>query len=170
MTLDENAILKEIQSVFESDNENAIHDAIAYIHENGSVKMIPLLFDLLAKTEISTLKNDIFNCLADTKAPEATHFFIEALQDSRFVNEKNRILATLWQANLDFSDHIDLFFKILLNDNYETAIEALTIIEVCTEKLSDESKDKYKKELKNAMANEKSEKAALLQAAYQILE
>ena len=50
MELEESAVINEIKTIFESKNESAIHDAIAYIHENGSIKTLPLLFDLLAVT------------------------------------------------------------------------------------------------------------------------
>ena len=90
MELEESAVINEIKTIFESENESAIHDAIAYIHENGSIKMLPLLFDLLAITKSESTKNDIYECLSDSKEKSATAIFIEALQDSRFVNEKSR--------------------------------------------------------------------------------
>ena len=37
MELEENAVLKELQNIFLSDNEENIHDAISYIHENGAI-------------------------------------------------------------------------------------------------------------------------------------
>ena len=67
MELEESAVINEIKTIFESENESAIHDAIAYIHENGSIKMLPLLFDLLAITKSESTKNDIYECLSDTK-------------------------------------------------------------------------------------------------------
>lgn len=169
MDLEENAIIKELESVFSSDNESNIHDAIAYIHENGSIKMMPLLFNLLATTSSETLKNDVYNCLMDTKDVNSIPLFIDALQDSRFINEKKRILSTLWQTNLDFSKHTDKFVNILLNDNYENAIEAFTLIEVCAENLSDEEKSTFKEKIQNALSKDKTEKAALLQATIDIL-
>lgn len=170
MELEESAVINELKTVFESENESAIHDAIAYIHENGSLKTLPLLFDLLVTTTSDNTKNDIYNCLADTKDKNATTIFIEALQDNRFVNEKARLLSTMWQSNLDFSKHTGLFIQLLLRENYETALEAHTIIEVCSANLSDEEKSNYKKTISEALANEKSEKRALLQATLEVLQ
>ena len=169
MELEESAVISEIKTIFESENESAIHDAIAYIHENGSLKTLPLLFDLLAVTKNDNTKNDIYNCLADTKEKSATSIFIEALQDSRFVNEKSRLLSTMWQSNLDFSKYTKVFIQLLLQENYETALEAYTIIEVCAGNLSNEEKANYKEMIETTLKNEKSEKAGLLQSTIECL-
>ncbi|MBP5583440.1 MAG: hypothetical protein J6X43_05750 [Bacteroidales bacterium] len=97
MELEESAVINEIKTIFQSENESAIHDAIAYIHEKGSIKTLPLLFDLLVFTDNKNIKNDIYNCLADTKDKSATTIFIETLHDRRFVNEKARLLSVMWQ-------------------------------------------------------------------------
>ena len=168
MELEESAVINEIKTIFESENESAIHDAIAYIHENGSLKTLPLLFDLLATSD--NTKNDIYNCLADTKDKNATSIFIEALHDSRFVNEKARLLSAMWQSNLDFSKHTEDFIQLLLGENYETALEAYTIIEVCVPNLTDEQKTDFSKTISKALEQEKSEKRALLQATLEVLQ
>lgn len=170
MELDENSVLKELQTVFSSDNEEHIHDAISYIHENCSMKMVPLLFDLLRSTESKTVKNDVYNCLMDTKDSRIIPLFVEALQDSALRNEKKHLLSTIWQTNLDFSEHIDLFVSILLHDSYENALEAFTCIEVCAEKLSDAKKADCRNAIADATTAEKSEKRALLQAAIDVLQ
>ncbi len=170
MELEENAVLKELQNIFLSDNEENIHDAISYIHENCSMKMVPLLFDLLRSNKNKTIQNDVFNCLMDAKDAQAVPLFIDALHDEQLKTEKKHLLSTIWQANLDFSQHIDVFMEILLHDSYENALEAFTIIEVCAEKLSNEEKIRCKTAISNAMLNEHSEKQALLQAAAEILQ
>ena len=170
MELEESAVINELKTIFESENESAIHDAIAYIHENGSLKMLPLLFDLLAVTTNESTKKDIYACLSDTKDKNATHLFVEALQDSRFVNEKSRLLSTMWQSNLDFSKYTRIFIPILLKETYETALEAHTLIEVCAEKLTEDEKSEYKTLINNALSDEKSEKRALLQATMDLLQ
>lgn len=170
MELEESAIISEIKTIFESENESAIHDAIAYIHENGSLKTLPLLFDLLVTTTSDNTKNDIYNCLADTKDKNATSIFIEALHDSRFINEKARLISTMWQSNLDFSKHTADFIQLLLAENYETALEAHTIIEVCAPNLTKEQKANFSKTISEVLEHEKSEKRALLEATLEVLQ
>lgn len=170
MILEEKSIIKEIETVFESENESSIHDTISYIHENGTLETIPLLLDLLGKTSSETVKNDIFDCLTDTKEQKAIPLLIEALQNSRFVNIKNRLISVLWQTNLDLSEYIDVLIECLLHDNYETALEAFTAIDVCTSNVLEEKKASIRKQLENALATEKSEKAALIRETIQILE
>ena len=169
MELEESAVINEIKAVFESENESAIHDAIAYIHENGSIKTLPLLFDLLAVTKSESTKNDIYECLSDTKEKSATAIFIEALQDERFVNEKSRLLSVMWQSNLDFSKYTQVFIQLLLQENYETALEAYTLIEVCAGNLTNEEKNTYKEMVETALKNEKSEKVGLLKSTIEAL-
>ncbi|MCQ2607322.1 MAG: hypothetical protein MJ197_01360 [Bacteroidales bacterium] len=169
MELSESAAIKEIQEVFSSENESLIHDAISYIHENGSVKMLPLLFDLLIQTTSESLKRDVYACLVDTKSSEAIDVFVSALQNKDLVAEKKEILATMWQTNMDFSKSADLFVKILLEDTYETAIEAFTNLELCSENLGEEQKQSLVTTLTEGVQNDKSEKSVLIQEAIQIL-
>lgn len=170
MELSENAAIKEIKEVFASDNESLIHDTISYIHENGSTKMLPLLFELLEHTNSESIKQDIFNCLADAKDVNSIPFFIDALNNQDLKNYKGKILSVMWQANIDFSAHTNLFTDILINDNYETAIEAFTILEVCASNLSEFEKKELTSKISTAISHEKSEKLALLQEAIHCLE
>ncbi|MCQ2606511.1 MAG: hypothetical protein MJ204_08250 [Bacteroidales bacterium] len=169
MELSESAAIKEIQDVFSSDNESLIHDTISYIHENGSVKMMSLLFNLLAKTTSDSLKKDVYNCLVDTKNPDAVAVFISALQNPNLISEKKEILATMWQTNMDFSKHAGQLVDILLNDTYETAIEAFTVLEVCSENIDDSQKQSLISVLTEGAQKDKSEKATLLQEAARLL-
>lgn len=170
MIINEISIIKEIQTVFESDNESLIHDTISYIHENGTCEAIPLLLDLLGRTTSVTIQNDIYDCLTDTKDQNAIPLLIGALCDTRFSSMKNRLISVLWQTNLDFSEHIDVLIDSLLHDNYETAIEAFTAIEVCSPHLSEEKKTLLQQQLRDAVIAEKSEKATLLGETIHILE
>lgn len=170
MELDENSAIKEIQAVFASDNESAIHDSISYIHEYGSYRMLPLLFDLLEHTNRESTKNDIYNCLVDAKDRQATPLFIEALKNQKLQDEKKKILATLWQTNLDFSEHLDLFADILIEEPFDTAMEAYTLIEVCVPNISDEKKHYLHTKIKTALPQTSDDKKDLLKGLLQILE
>ncbi len=169
MELSESAAIKEIQDVFLSENESAIHDAISYIHENGSVKMMPLLFDLLSQTTSTSIKKDVYACLVDAKSQDAKDVFVKALRKPELVAEKKDILATMWQTNIDFSDSAELFVEILLNDTYETAIEAFTNLDVCSENMSEDQKKSLVDSLSNGAMKDKSEKGTLIQEAIQLL-
>ncbi len=170
MELEENAAIKEIQAVFASGDESQIHDSIAYIHEFGSVKMVSLLFELLSTTNNGTLQKEALDCLSDTKDKSAIPLFIDALKSEKLANFKTSLLATMWQANLDFSEHTDLFIDILINDDYETAIEAFTLIDVCAENLSKEKKMMYKQKINKVLATENSTKKGLLQKMIESLD
>ncbi|MCQ2958703.1 MAG: hypothetical protein MJ198_00745 [Bacteroidales bacterium] len=170
MELEESAVINELKSVFSSENESAIHDAIAYIHENGTIKMLPLLFDLLETTTNKSLKEDIYNCLIDTKDSNAISIFLEKLKEDTFINEKKNLLSVLWQTNLDFSKHCKTFTDILISDTYENAIEAFSIFENNMENISNEDKEQCIKEIETAISNDKTEKTALLNAVLNILQ
>ncbi len=143
MELEENLAIKEIQTIFESDDTEKIHDSIAYIHEYGSIKMLPLLFDLLSQTTNESIKKEIIDCLSDTKDKNSIPLFIQALRNEKYSLIQKDLLTAMWQANLDFSDYISDFIDIVANAEFETAIEAFTLTETCVQNISIEEKIKF---------------------------
>lgn len=155
MELEENLAIKEIQTIFESDDDEKIHDSIAYIHEYGSIKMLPLLFDLLSQTTNDTIKKEIVDCLSDTKDKNAVPLFVQTLRDEKYASIQKELLTSMWQANLDFSNYISDFIDIVANADFDTAIEAFTLTEICAQNISTEEKIKFSTIISNVLATKK---------------
>lgn len=151
MELEENLAIKEIQTIFESGDEEKIHDSIAYIHEYGSIKMLPLLFDLLSQTTNDTIKKEIVDCLSDTKDKNAIQIFVQALRDEQYSSIQKELLTAMWQANLDFSNYISDFIDIVANAEFDTAIEAFTLTEVCAQNITIDEKVKFRTLIANVL-------------------
>lgn len=158
MELEENLAIKEIQTIFESDDTEKIHDSIAYIHEYGSIKMLPLLFDLLSQTTNDTIKKEIVECLSDTKDKNSVPLFIQALRDENYSLIQKDLLTAMWQANLDFSNYISDFIDIVANAEFDTAIEAFTLTEICVQNISVDEKVQFRTLISTVLQSKKDSK------------
>lgn len=166
MELEENLAIKEIQTIFESNDDEKIHDSIAYIHEYGSIKMLPLLFDLLAQTTNDTIKKEVIDCLSDTKDTNAVSLFVQTLRDENYSSIQKEVLTAMWQANLDFSQYISDFIDIVANADFDTAIEAFTLTEICVENITSDEKIKFQALISKVLEDKKD--SQLLQQAVEL--
>ena len=157
------------KNLFSADNE-LIHSAIIEIRNNGSVEMLELLFELLIKSTDISAKKDILICISDLKDKNSLPFLISAIKDSQYSSIKKDLLNAYWQTNFDFSPYSDLFVDILIQDDFESGIEALTIIENIAETFEESKKIEIYNLIKKNIPLTDSHKKDLLEAALHILE
>jgi hypothetical protein len=131
-----------------------ITNSINQLREEGQLKDIVILFDLLLTNKDEHLKNTILNFLADIKDKKAETIFIDALLNDKYNSLRKEIAGVCWQSSIDFSNHLNVFVDLLINSEFETAFEAFTVIEnfeeTCDPKQVNEAVQKLKSAVKNA--------------------
>lgn len=161
--------LDEIKkNLFSTDNER-VKSTIIEIRNNGSIEMLELLFDLLISNPENLIKKDILNCISDLKDKNSVPFLIDSIQNSKYSTIKKDLLNAYWQTSLDFSPYPNLFVDILIQDDFEIGIEALTIIEIVTENIEDSKKTDIYNKIKSNLPESNSPKKDLMIAALDIL-
>ena len=60
--------------------------------------------------------------------PKAVDLLMTAISEAGPVDKK-KLLTACWEADLDCTPYIDMFAKIVMNDDFPIAMEALTSIE-----------------------------------------
>ncbi len=112
-----------------SNKTEVVVSAINSIEEKGNKFYIPLLFDLLNSDPKKEIADKISKLLETVKDKETTVSFIDAITDEKYKSIRKLILTTCWQNGLDFSKYLPLFIDIIINDDWENAFEAFTIID-----------------------------------------
>jgi len=120
---------KDQISRLRSGNVTAILTTIKEIRSSGKVSILPVLFDLLRDEPEESVYNELQRFLNDLKNKEAVAYLVEAIRNPDYLTIRKELVASCWQNNLGYSEHAELFFDIVLEADYETAIEAFTVIE-----------------------------------------
>lgn len=125
-------------SILRSGNVAAIIETIDEIRENGSITILPEIFELMLDTEDDEVMEACTGLLNDLNNEEAVSYIVAALKNQRFRPIRPSLVSSCWQSGLDYHEEVPLFARFLLREDYATAIEAFTVIENSLGDLSDE--------------------------------
>ena len=146
-----------------STQPEVVMSAINSVKEKGNKLYIPMLFDLLNSNPEKEITDEINKLLSTVKDKETTKSFIDAVENEEYKSIRKLVLAACWQNGLDFSNYLPVFIDVIINDNWENAFEAFTIIDnlesLPEQKTVKQSIDK----IESAMENATEQKAYFLQ-------
>lgn len=122
-------ISTEIKTKLFSSDTFIVLEALDLLKDKGNKNYMPILFELLLSKPEAEVEKEIIQLLGTIKDKEAVPVFIGALTEDKFKTVRKEILTACWQNGLDFSSGIDIFADIVINDEWEVAFEAFTVIE-----------------------------------------
>jgi hypothetical protein len=130
--------------------------AIKWIKSKGNKLYLPLLFDLLNAEPEKEVEDEIKDLLATVKDKSTVESFVHILENAKYKPIWKIILTTCWQNGLDYSNYTPLFIEMIINEEWEIAFEAFTIVDNLEFLPSQENIDKSVIKIKNALptANE----------------
>lgn len=103
--------------------------ALQRVKEIGNKAYLPLLFELLMANSEVEIQKEIKNILANLKDKEAVPVLAEALQEKKYQTIRKDLTTACWQNGLDFSLFMEVFIDIIVDEEFDTAFEAFTVIE-----------------------------------------
>jgi hypothetical protein len=101
--------------------------------ENISADLIETLLD---KATTRTEAEDIFAKLKENNAKE---LLVNAIRKAGRKSEKSIIAAACWESGLDFSDNFLFFVELATDEDFQLAMEALTVVQECEGEISGET-------------------------------
>lgn len=142
----QNEILQQIGS----GDQNLINQAIQEIKENGDLSMAHSLLELLAQHPANFPETTIISLLADIKDSHFRTSLTDLLQTSTDSRLKAILLRIAWESALDYSAYWPLFLSLLLEEDFEVALEASTALEEMVCQLTPEHRQQLADSLQNA--------------------
>lgn len=114
--------------LFSADKDQVLA-ALNKLKESGNKDYLPILFELMVAGCEQDVEKEIQKLLGTIKDKETIPVFINALQEDRYEPIRKNITTACWQNGLDFSANIEVFVDVVINENWETAFEAFTVID-----------------------------------------
>ncbi len=119
---------KEIEKKFSSDNSKEILNTLKEVKNSGKVIIIPLIIQLLDGNKDEHIQKEVLSVLGDLKMKEAVPYIVDGIKQSEN-NYRTDLIMTCWQSGLDFSSHIETFIEAFVFGDFQTAIEAFSVVE-----------------------------------------
>lgn len=160
---------KQQVSILRSGNSVAILDTIDEIRSTGKTTILPEIFELLLDTEDDEVMEACTGLLNDLKTEEGASYVVAALKNPRYRPVRQILVSSCWQSGLDYHDHAQLFAKIVLKDDYATAIEAFTVIENSLGDLDDDEIVKLTSVLKEGVTTVSDNKKGLIRELLSVI-
>lgn len=124
-----NEINPKIKQDLFSKNPETVISAINSTKEVGNKLYIPILFDLLNSKPEHEIEVEITKLLGTVKDNDSVNTFMRAIEDDKYKSIRKTILTACWQNGLDFSTFLPVFIDLIVNEEWEIAFEAFTIID-----------------------------------------
>jgi len=128
LIMDQGKIDEQIKKNLFSANTEVVISAIETIQGKGNKLYLPLLFDLLNSSPEPEIITEIENLLGTVKDKESVNSFLRAIEDEKYKTIRKSILTACWQNGLDFSTFLPVFIDLIINEDWEIAFEAFTVM------------------------------------------
>jgi hypothetical protein len=129
MNMNQGKIDEQIKKNLFSANTDVVISAIEAIQKKGNKLYIPILLDLLNSSPETEIESEIINLLGTVKDKETVNSFVRAIEDDKYKGIRKSILTACWQNGLDFSTFLPVFIDLIINEEWEIAFEAFTVVD-----------------------------------------
>ena len=162
--------LKRQITALRSGNRSSLMDGLKEIRSDSNIDILPELFDLLLGQEDEEIIEEVSSLLNDLKIQEAAPILAEALGNPSFKDISRILAAACWQNGLSYSKYAETFTRLCIEADYETAIEAFTVLEEVVGDLDTEEKRKLVLIIKHEMSDTDDQKKLLLRELVKSIE
>ena len=145
-------------------------DALKDIRDESNPAILPELFNLLLEQEDEELILELSSLLNDLKIQEAAPILAEALENPEYQSIYRILAAACWQSGLSFGKYSETFARLSIHADFETAIEAFTVLEEAVGEMEEDEREKLVKLIKHGMSGKDDQKKRLLRELVKSIE
>lgn len=128
----EKAQQKKLKAILEDLNSGDVKKAtkaLKSLETHGDSSVIPALAECLLREPSAQIEQEILELFSSLKDSSAAVEVMDIIADPTFLPIRQKILTTIWNTKVDFSDYIDEFVEIAVEGDFMEALDCLTIIE-----------------------------------------
>jgi hypothetical protein len=121
--------IKDLLAEISSENSVKVKSALDSLQIYGNSTIIKPLFEFLKITKNDKSREEVIEFLCNLKDTKSLHIVMDCLKDKNFESVRIEIMTAIWNCPIDFSDYLEDFVKIAVQNDFQECLEALTIIE-----------------------------------------
>ncbi|MGC9343278.1 MAG: hypothetical protein ACP5E3_11295, partial [Bacteroidales bacterium] len=109
------------------------------------------------------IQSEVISFLNDLKSQTSVKIFVDNLGSHRGKHYFAKLVSACWQNGLDYSEHIEFFINVVIQEDYASAIEAFTVIESNITNLEVAERENLVNEINNKKEKVSREKGPLVE-------
>ena len=127
---------KKVVATLEASSDEMVVSMLIDLKEHGELFYLNSLLEMLTGNRSEMLKKAVLEFISDIKLQDAVPLISTYVEKNFPSKDVVDVVTSSWQSRLDFSQHLDPYFNVLINGNYKIAFEAFTVIENSIDNLS----------------------------------
>jgi len=112
-----------------SKDEEVVLNALNDLRDSGSAVYLPLMAEILLTSEFEDVRKSVLSVLGELKDKDSVPWFMDILEDIRYLPVRKELMAACWQNGLDYSPYLERLVDWVIGNEMDIAFEAFTIIE-----------------------------------------
>lgn len=121
--------LSRLKAAFKSGNQDVIDHALEEIKTKGDDTYIAPLVEFVHQNLSREYKERIFRLFDDLKLENSVDQLVSELKKENDPDVLERLVASCWQNGLNYSKHLPYFAQLVMDQEFQIAFEAFTVIE-----------------------------------------
>lgn len=131
---------KSLQVQLTSKDENVVLEALNDFKEHGTNELLWVLADLLKNSPSDNVKAFAFSIFCDLTLQDSSSIMMEIITHYNYLDIRKELLASCWQSRINYIAYLEKMIDFVMDEPFETALEAFTIVENIQGRVSDERK------------------------------
>lgn len=161
---------QQLVEVLERSSDEKVLSMLIDLKKHGELFYLNSLLNMLIGKRSEPLKKALAEFVSDLKIQAAVPIITSFVSSHNSDKAISGIVTASWQSCLDFSQHLDPFFQLLISSDYHTAFEAFTVIENNIDGLSTDGLIKAIELINSELSNVKQDKKTLLLEMVSVLD
>ena len=159
-------INKKLEKDLFSVDKIKVLDAIEFIRREGNINYIKPLAIKLRNSKDEEINKKLASIFNDLKDKNSIEIIMDLINDIEFESIKKTLISSCWQNSLSFQNHFLEFVNFVINEDFETSIEAFSVIDDMEDQVSKENLIKGKESIRKVTGNYQDDKLNLLKELY----
>lgn len=162
--------IQRLRGKLNSDDTKIVIQTLEQIKDSGEAELIPDLIQVLEGTDVSEVNDKVLDILNNLQAQASVAEIVRMIRQVEDDEVVASVLASCWKNRLDFSAHLHDLTKIFVNADFNSALEAFTVIENATPNVTNEDIDESMETIKNHLRSIDPGKKPLMMELIHMLE
>ena len=166
----EKKIDKKILDRLNSEKESIVISTVSQLQFTGTPEILPHLCRLFFVSSSEGIKAEILNLLNNLKDENSVSYLVEALKKYKGQELYNDFVSACWQNGLDFSDDLQIFIDLVIEQELLTAVEAFSVVEGNISELPDAEREKHAVYIRSKLKSLAAERKSLVKELLHVVE
>jgi hypothetical protein len=161
--------LNRLKSAIKTSNQELIDHALEEIKTKGDESYVAPLIAFLHQTTNKGIKEIIYQIFIDLKHENSVDQLINELKNEKDLDILERLVASCWQNGLNYSKHLAYFVQLIIDQEFQIAFEAFTVIENMYGKIEGDTESMLLSKIEKSLPLVEERKQYLLKGLLEII-